>query len=55
MVALARHLLFTNVNEDGVPYGTHRNLEEAADMLWEFPNDTIVVTVKEFDEVEELD
>ena len=38
-------LVFTNVNEDGVPYGTHDNLNDAVEALDEFPNDIVVVTV----------
>ena len=39
-------LVFTNVNEDGEPYGEHDNLEDALAELAEFPNDSVVITVR---------
>ena len=42
--------LFTNVNEDGEAYGLHRTLEPALRSLWEFPNDSIVITYERTEE-----
>lgn len=37
---------FTSVNEEGEEYNTTFDYTEALDLLLEFPNDTIVVTIK---------
>lgn len=39
-------LVFTNVNEDGEPYGEHDSLMDAMANLREFPNDSVVVTLR---------
>lgn len=35
----------TSVNEDNVVYDSHRSLDSAIEMLREFPNDRVIVTV----------
>lgn len=46
--ALGPHLepVFTNVNEDGETYGEHDNLRDAMRVLLDFPNDSVVITLR---------
>ena len=39
-------LVFVNVNEEGETYDVHSNLEDALRVLALFPNDTIVISVR---------
>ena len=46
-MAYDRKPLFTNVNEEGETYNATFDYQEALDLLLDFPNDTIVVTIKD--------
>ena len=45
-------LSFANVNEDGAIYATHSTIEPALEILREFPNDTVVISVVSFEDEE---
>lgn len=41
-----QRVVFTNTNEDGEPYAVHYHLEDALDLLGQYPNDSVVITLE---------